>query len=105
MNFFVAVCPATHVLTASGACVNIMNDFNNCGTIGYVCSSNYTRCVGARCKAVPIVQLVNPTAIVSGTVQGNIDDAQYGFNLPFNITLYNATRNRVTVTTNGVSFL
>lgn len=105
MNFFVAICPSTYVRTPSGSCLDIKSDFNNCGTVEYVCPSDYKSCVDGQCTAVPIVQLMRPMTIVSGIDSLNFDDTQYDVDLPFNVTLYNATRNRVIVTTNGVSFL
>lgn len=102
MNVFIVSCAAPLVPTPSGTCVNTQNDFNNCGTVGYVCPSNYTRCAGYRCKGVPTVQLVNSTALMAGA---EFDDISAVVTIPFNITFYATTVNRVTVTSNGVSFL
>ena len=104
MGIYLAGCPAPFVVSPSGTCVNTQNDFDNCGTVGYVCPSNYTRCAGGRCKVVPTVQLVNPTVIATGANDGNLDDNVYVVNLPFNIVLYQTTIDRVTLSTNGVSF-
>jgi len=82
-----------------------MLDFNNCGTVGYVCASNYTSCSAGICSSAPGIQLANAIGIWSSAINGSVDDAYYGVTLPFSITLYTTTTNFVYVTTNGVSFL
>ena len=105
MNLFIVSCVAPYVLSPSGTCVDTQTDVDNCGSIGYVCSSNYRSCTAGQCSTAPGVELKEKTVIWSGLTQGNIDDATFDVNLPFNITFYGTTRNLVTVTTNGVSFL
>ena len=99
-----AGCTSPHVQTSSGTCVNIMIDFNNCGAIGYVCPANYTSCEVGICSTAPSIQLPNAvSATGSATSIGNVDDAMFNVNLPFNITLYTTTTDLITVTSNGVS--
>jgi hypothetical protein len=88
-----------------GYCVNILIDFNNCGTVGYVCPANYTSCSAGRCDTAPDILLPNAIAIFTAALNGSVDDVVYNVALPFNITLYNITTNFVGVTTNGVSSL
>jgi hypothetical protein len=82
-----------------------MIDFNNCGTVGYVCASNYTSCSAGICSSAPGIQLVNSNFIWTAGINGSVDDDYYGVTIPFNITLYTTTTNFVYVTTNGVSLL
>lgn len=105
MHLFIVNCVAPYVRTPSGTCVDTQTDFDNCGSIGYVCPSNYRSCTNGQCSAAPGVELDEKTVIWSGLSQGNIDDNTFDVNIPFSITLYGTTRNVVTVTTNGVSFL
>jgi hypothetical protein len=91
--------------TLSGSCVNTMIDFNNCGTVGYVCAVTYTSCSAGVCSTAPGVNLPNATLITTPSANGiNLDDVVFDVNLPFNITLYTTTTDYVGVTTNGVSF-
>ncbi len=94
-----------YVLSSSGTCVNVLIDPNNCGSVGYNCSSNYTSCSAGVCSSAPSVQLVGGNFIWTAGINGSVDDNYYGVTLPFNITLYTTTTNFVYVTTNGVSFL
>lgn len=79
-----------------------MIDFKNCGSVGYVCSSNYTSCSAGICSKVPGVRVTNPVPVIY-TLNNSIDDQIFNVNLPFNITIYNVTKDRITVTSNGVS--
>ncbi|CAF2052799.1 unnamed protein product, partial [Rotaria magnacalcarata] len=98
-----APCPTGYVRTPSGACVNLLIDFNNCGSIGYVCSSTYTSCSNGACSGAPAVQLIGGVTISGwgGTV--NVDDAYVNISLPFSITLYGYTTSSASVQSNGVS--
>ncbi len=89
----------------AGYCVNILIDFNNCGTVGYVCPANYTSCSAGLCDTAPDVLLPNAIPIFTAALNGSVDDVVYNLTLPFNITLYNTTTYFVKVTTNGVSIL
>ncbi|CAF1027025.1 unnamed protein product [Adineta steineri] len=95
------ICASGYVQTPSGACVNTQIDLNNCGTVGYVCSSNYTSCSSGICSARPAVQLSGAIA-VSAWINQTIDDATAQISLPVSITLYNYTTTNVTITSNGV---
>ena len=65
---------------------------------------NYTSCFGGICSTAPAIELRNAiSATGSATSIGNVDDAMFNVNLPFNITLYTTTTDLVTVTSNGVS--
>ena len=82
-----------------------MIDFNNCGTVGYACSSSYTSCSAGVCSSAPAVQLSNSTYIWTASINGSVDDSYFGTNLPFNVTLYSTTTDYISVTSNGVSSL
>ena len=86
--------------TPAGQCVNILID--NCGSVGYVCPSNYTSCSAGECSSAPSVVLRNAVPIFTAALNGSIDDRYYNVTLPLNITLYNTTTNFVQVSTNGV---
>jgi hypothetical protein len=90
-------------MAPSGSCVNILVDFNNCGAVGYNCSSNYTSCSAGVCGTAPRVQLANPNIIWTAALKGSVDDKLYSVTLPFSVTLYNTTASVISVTTNGVS--
>ena len=96
-------CEAPLVLTQDGQCINILLDFNNCGSVGFVCGSEFTSCSAGVCSTAPAVQLANPRIIWLSAINGYTDDAMFVVSLPFSITLYGVTVSRVTVTTNGVS--
>ena len=99
-------CTSGYVQTPSGTCVNTQIDFNNCGSIGYVCASNYTSCSAGICSSRPAVQLSGAIAVPGfSNPTSDIDDATTPVSLPVSLTLYNYTTNNVTVTSNGVSFL
>ncbi|UJR07520.1 hypothetical protein I4U23_011809 [Adineta vaga] len=96
-------CATGYTLTPSSTCVNTMIDFNNCGTVGYVCSSNYTSCSAGVCSTRPAVALAGAIPVPGfNTTINSIDDATTVVTLPLNITLYNYTTNRITVSSNGV---
>ncbi|CAF2168096.1 unnamed protein product [Rotaria magnacalcarata] len=95
------LCPLDHVPTPSGTCVNTEMDFNNCGLVGFVCSSNYTMCLDGLCNIEPAVQLSGASA-VANWLAADTDDRFVPLNMPFNITLYNYSTPRVNLTTNGI---
>ena len=101
--FCLVNCVSPFVQTPAGVCVNLLIDFNNCGSIGYICPANYTSCSNGQCSAAPRVELSDPIPIFTAAVNGSVDDEFYAITVPFNITLYNTTTNLVGVTTNGVS--
>lgn len=84
-----------------GRCVNIMIDSTNCGSIGNICAIN-SSCSAGICLYVPGVELNNSITVWSSAIDGSADDLMFNVTLPWNITLYNTTTNRVIVTTNGV---
>ncbi|CAF4166568.1 unnamed protein product [Adineta steineri] len=94
------ICPAGYVPTSSGTCVNTLLDFNNCGSVGYVCPSTNSSCSGGTCTTRS-VQLVGAVA-VSALMGSNFDDSTGVITLPLSITLYNYSSNSITVTSNGV---
>ncbi|CAF4396274.1 unnamed protein product [Rotaria socialis] len=96
-----ALCPLDHVPTPSGTCVNTEMDFNNCGFVGFVCSSNYTMCLGGLCNIEPAVQLLGAPAVTSWLID-NTDDQFVSLNMPFKITLYNYSTPMVNLTSNGI---
>jgi hypothetical protein len=103
LSFSLANCVSPNALAPSGSCVNILIDFNNCGAVGYNCSSNYTSCSAGACSVAPGVQLANPDVVWTAALNGSVDDDSYNLTLPFSVTLYNTTASVISVTTNGVS--
>ncbi|CAF4600551.1 unnamed protein product [Rotaria socialis] len=96
-----AACPTGYVRTPSGSCVNLLIDFNNCGSIGYVCASSYTSCSNGACSGAPAVQLTGGVTVPGwgGTV--NVDDAYVTLSLPFSISLYGYVTSSASVQSNG----
>ena len=89
--------------TPSGSCVNTLIDFNNCGSIGFVCSVIYTSCSYGTCSTAPAVILqggVNPSSW-GGSL--SVDDAFININIPFSITLYGVSTTTPAIQTNGVN--
>jgi hypothetical protein len=80
-----------------------MIDSSNCGSIGHQCLNN-SSCSAGICANVPGIQLNNSISIWSSALNGSADDQMFNVNIPWNITLYNTTTNRVIVTTDGVCF-
>lgn len=97
-------CASGYVQTSSGICVNTQIDFNNCGSIGYVCTSNYISCSAGVCSTRPAVQLPGAIGVPGWTnTLNDVDNATVAVTLPISITLYNITTNNVK-TSNGVGF-
>lgn len=96
-------CAYGYTRVPSGTCVNLLIDFNNCGSAGHVCSSNYTSCSGGVCSGAPPVQLVGGVSVPGFGGSISVDDAAVMINLPLAITLYNYSSSNVTISTNGVS--
>ncbi|CAF1307518.1 unnamed protein product [Rotaria sordida] len=96
-----APCLTGYTRTPSGSCVNLLIDFNNCGSIGHVCASTYTSCSNGACSGAPAVQLTGAVAIAGwgGTV--SVDDAYMTLSLPFSISLYGYTTSSASVQSNG----
>lgn len=86
-------------------CVNVLIDFNNCGSVGHVCGVNDVSCSGGVCSGAPAVQLTTGSFIWTAAINGSVDDNYFGLAIPFSITLYTTTTNYVYVSSNGVSFL
>ncbi|CAF4235024.1 unnamed protein product, partial [Adineta steineri] len=95
------ICRSGFTETPSVTCVDLLSDFNNCGSIGFVCSSNYTMCSGGICKTAPIIKLSGAIPI-SAWAGVNTDDNIQSVTLSVNITLYNYSTNSVTVSSNGL---
>ena len=102
MFSFTVSCVFPFAQTPAGNCVNIIIDFDNCGTIGNICPANYTSCSNGICSTAPNIQLTDPIPIFTAALNGSVDDRFYNVTVPFSITLYNTTTNFVQVTTNGV---
>lgn len=98
-----APCPSGYVRTPSGTCVNLLIDFNNCGSIGYVCGSSFTSCSYGVCSAAPAVMLPNAVAPSGWGGSASADDATIVVTVPFSISLYNVYTTTPTLQTNGVS--
>ncbi|CAF3219686.1 unnamed protein product [Rotaria sp. Silwood2] len=100
-----APCPTGYVRTSSGSCVNLLIDFYNCGSIGYVCASNYTSCLNGICSSAPAVQLAGGVVVPGWNSSVNVDDAYITLSLPFSISLYGYSTSTASVQSNGVSTL
>ncbi|CAF0784108.1 unnamed protein product [Adineta steineri] len=87
--------------TQSAKCVDILSNLYNCGSIGYVCSSNYTICSAGICKTAPTIQLSGAIPIPAWVGVTTDDDIQQ-VSLPVNVTLYNYSTDSVTVSSNGL---
>ena len=96
-------CPTGYVRLPSGSCVNLLIDFNNCGSIGYVCASTYTSCSNGACSGAPAVQLVGGVSVPGWGGNYNTDDAYVNIPTPFNVTLYGVTTSSPALQSNGVS--
>ncbi|CAF1131866.1 unnamed protein product [Adineta steineri] len=94
-------CAPGYSATPAAKCVDTLSNFYSCGSIAYVCSSNYTICSAGVCKIAPDIQLSKPTAIPEWAGMP-IDDSIQQVTLSVNITLYNYSTNIVTVSSNGV---
>ena len=106
LYFILVTCPTGYNRSASGSCVNTRIDINNCGSIGYICPSNYTSCSAGLCSDRPAVQLSGAIAVTAwSSLTLNIDDSTTTVNLSIPLTLYNYTSTNITVSTNGVNLL
>ncbi|CAF4303768.1 unnamed protein product, partial [Adineta steineri] len=94
------ICPSGFTETPSVTCVDLLSDFNNCGSVGSVCLSNYTMCSGGICKTAPNIKLSGAIPI-SAWAGVTTDDNIQPVTLSVNITLYNYSTNSVTVSSNG----
>ncbi|CAF1335188.1 unnamed protein product [Rotaria sordida] len=94
-------CPTGYVRTPSGSCVNLLIDFNNCGSIGYVCASTYTSCSNGACSGAPAVQLTGAVAVPGWGGAYSVDDASLPLSLPFSISLYGYSTSTASVQSNG----
>ena len=99
-----APCPTGYVRHPSGSCVNLLIDFNNCGSINYVCASTFTSCSNGACSGAPAVQLIGGVSISGWGGSTSVDDAFLTVNVPFPITMYGVTTSTPAVQTNGVSY-
>ncbi|CAF1170659.1 unnamed protein product [Adineta steineri] len=88
--------------TSSGTCVNTQIDFNNCGSVGYVCSSNYTSCSTGLCSSTPAVALSGAIPVPGFGGSISVDDQTVTVVFPLSLTLYNYSSNSITVSSNGV---
>lgn len=98
-------CITGFVRTPSGTCVNTKINFNNCGSIGYVCSSSYISCSYGVCSTAPAVMLqsgANPSGWGGSTTQ---DDAYIGITVPFSISMYGYSTTTPYIQTNGVNIV
>lgn len=98
-----APCPTGYVRHPSGSCVNLLIDFNNCGSINYVCASTYISCSAGNCSSAPAILLVGGVAVPGWGVTVDIDDAYAPINVSFHVTLYSTTTSTINVQSNGVS--
>ncbi|CAF3684746.1 unnamed protein product, partial [Rotaria sp. Silwood1] len=78
-----AACSTGYVRIPSGSCVNLLIDFYNCGSIGHVCTSNYTSCSNGVCSSAPAVLLTGAVTVPGWSGAFNVDDAYVTISLPF----------------------
>ena len=98
-----APCLIGYTRTPSGSCVNLLFDFNNCGSIGYVCTSNYTVCSNGTCVATLVAPLTGGTAVSGWGGSFAVDDATISISVPFAVSMYGFSTSNVTLSSNGVS--
>lgn len=98
-----AQCPNGYSRAPSGACVNLLIDFNNCGSFGFVCPSNYTNCSNGVCIGAAPAPLVGGILITGLDGSSTADDTVATVYLPVFLTLYNYSMSRVFIASNGVS--
>lgn len=96
-------CPAGYTRSPLGTCVNLMTDFSNCGSLGYVCSSIYTNCSAGRCSGTVYVPVFTNISVTVWDDSSYYDDGVVTISLPLNITMYGQTTNNVSLSINGVS--
>ena len=90
--------------TSSGTCVNVLIDFNNCGTVGHVCAVTYTSCSNGACSGAPAVQLTGGVAVPGWGGQYNVDDSFMQITVPFAISMYGTSTTTPSIQSNGVCF-
>lgn len=98
-------CKIGYSLSPQDKCVNLLNDFYNCGSFGYVCEKTFKTCSGGKCSVVSPVQLSSSDILTDWIGSRDIDDSNITVSLPFEVKLYDQSSSEVTVTTNGVSEL
>ena len=96
-------CPNGLTLSSSGSCVDLMTDMNNCGSLGYICSSSFTNCSMGQCVGNISSNISWNLTVMIWDGSTSIDDIVTTVSLPFNVTLYGYTTSDVRVSSNGVS--
>lgn len=97
-----SVCPFGYSKAANGTCIDTQTDFNNCGSIDYVCSPNYLSCSAGLCSGFHGVPLTQATVVRQAN---DTDKSIIRRILPVNPTIYNYTSRDIYISTNGVSYL
>ncbi|CAF4660646.1 unnamed protein product, partial [Rotaria socialis] len=95
-------CPTGYTQIPSGSCVNLLIDFNNCGSVGYVCPSSYTSCSNGACSSAPAVLLPGAVAVPTWGGMFSVDDSYSTLSIPFSISMYGYSTMSPSVTSNGV---
>lgn len=95
-------CQTGYVRTPSESCVNLLIDFNNCGSIGYVCGSMYISCSNGVCGNAPGVQVENGMRATEWGSTMDADDLVATITVPFAISLYGSATTTPRVQSNGV---
>jgi len=96
-----APCPTGYIRLSSGSCVNLLIDFNNCGSIGYVCASSYTSCSNGACSGAPAVQLAGGVSVAGWGGTTSVDDTYVQITTPFAISLYGTSTSTPSIQSNG----
>lgn len=96
-------CPTGYLSSPTGVCVDLMNDIRNCGSFGFICSSNHRRCSAGSCTGFVVSPVLTNITSLIWDARSSIDDRVASVTLPLNVTLYNSSSDTILVSSNGVS--
>ena len=95
-------CPSGYMQDASGFCVDVQNDFNNCGAINAVCSASFVYCLNGVCGGVPAVQLASGTPVGGRDRAALVNGSIITISPPFVVRLYDVALPVVALSSSGV---
>lgn len=96
-------CPSSYIRTPYGSCVNLLIDFDNCGSIGQICTTNYTACSNGACIATIVTPLTGDTVVPGRRGSFTVDNATISISISFAVSMYGFTTSSVTICSNGAS--
>lgn len=83
--------------------MNTQIDFNNCGSIGFVCSMAFISCSYGTCSNAPAVILQNGSSMSGWGGSVTMDDGVANITTPFNVSMYGTSTRTVSLSSNGVN--